>query len=97
MATHSNILAWRIPRTEEPGGPQSMELHRIGHDQHNRILQSLAVISTPGEHLAMLKHVLYSRNGVQLASSESPGMLLNIVQCTGPPHNKELSSPQCQQ
>ena len=24
MATHSSILAWRIPRTEEPGGPQSM-------------------------------------------------------------------------
>ena len=24
MATHSNILAWRIPQTEEPGGPQSM-------------------------------------------------------------------------
>ena len=24
MTTHSNILAWRIPRTEEPGGPQSM-------------------------------------------------------------------------
>ena len=26
MATHSSILAWRIPRTEEPGGQQSMEL-----------------------------------------------------------------------
>ena len=26
MATHFNILAWEIPRTEEPGGPQSMEL-----------------------------------------------------------------------
>ena len=26
MATHSRILAWRIPRTEEPGGLQSMEL-----------------------------------------------------------------------
>ena len=28
MATHSNIPAWRIPRTEEPGGPQSLELQR---------------------------------------------------------------------
>ena len=27
-ATHFNILAWRIPRTEEPGGLQSMELQR---------------------------------------------------------------------
>jgi len=32
MATHSSILAWRIPWTEEPGGLQSMGLHRIGHD-----------------------------------------------------------------
>jgi len=33
MATHSNILAWRIPWTEEPEGLQSMELQRVGHDQ----------------------------------------------------------------
>ena len=31
MATHSSILAWEI-LTEEPGGPQSMELQRAGHD-----------------------------------------------------------------
>ena len=32
MATHSSILAWRIPWTEEPGGLQSMGSHRVGHD-----------------------------------------------------------------
>ena len=32
MATHSSILAWRIPRTKEPGGLQSMGLQRVGHD-----------------------------------------------------------------
>ena len=32
MATHSSILAWRIPWTEEPGGLQSMGLHRVIHD-----------------------------------------------------------------
>ena len=31
-ATHSSILAWRIPWTEEPGGLQSMGLQRVGHD-----------------------------------------------------------------
>ena len=31
-ATHSSILAWRIPWTEEPGGLQSMGSKRIGHD-----------------------------------------------------------------
>ena len=32
VATHSTILAWRIPRTEKPGGLQSMGLQRLGHD-----------------------------------------------------------------
>ena len=32
MATHSSILAWRIPETEEPGGLPSMGSHRVGHD-----------------------------------------------------------------
>ena len=32
MATHSNILAWRIPWSEESGGLQSMGLQRVGHD-----------------------------------------------------------------
>ena len=31
-ATHSSILAWRIPWTEEPGGLQSIGLQRIGHN-----------------------------------------------------------------
>ena len=32
MATHSSILAWRIPWTEDPGGLQFMGLQRAGHD-----------------------------------------------------------------
>ena len=32
IATHSSILAWKIPWTEEPGGLQSMESQRVGHD-----------------------------------------------------------------
>ena len=32
MATHSSVLAWRIPGTAEPGGLLSMGLHRVGHD-----------------------------------------------------------------
>ena len=32
MATHSSILAWRIPGTREPGGLSSMGSHRVGHD-----------------------------------------------------------------
>ena len=32
MATHSSILAWETPWTEEPGGLQSVGLERVGHD-----------------------------------------------------------------
>ena len=32
MATHSSVLAWRIPRTKEPGGLPSIGSHRVGHD-----------------------------------------------------------------
>ena len=32
MATHSSILAWKIPQTEEPGRLQSMGSQRVGHD-----------------------------------------------------------------
>ena len=32
MATHSSVLAWRIPWTQEPGGLQSVGLQRVRHD-----------------------------------------------------------------
>ena len=32
MATHSSVLAWRIPGTAEPSGLPSMGSHRVGHD-----------------------------------------------------------------
>ena len=35
MATRSSVLAWRIPRTAEPGGLQSMGSHRVGHNCSN--------------------------------------------------------------
>ena len=41
MATHSSTLAWRIPRTEEPGGPQSVGSQRVGHDWGTSLSLSL--------------------------------------------------------
>ena len=46
MATHSSILAWRIPWTEEPGGLQSMGSQRVGHDRET----STFACSHPSEH-----------------------------------------------
>ena len=36
MATHSSVLAWRIPGTGEPGGLPSLGSHRVGHDWSDR-------------------------------------------------------------
>ena len=44
MATHSSILAWRIPGMGEPGGLPSMGLHRVGHDWRDL---AVAVIQHP--------------------------------------------------
>ena len=44
MATHSSILAWRIPRTEEPGGLQSMGLQRVGQTERINFLNFLTLM-----------------------------------------------------
>ena len=41
MATHSDILAWRIPQTEEPGSLQSMESQRVKHNWVTNVLSSI--------------------------------------------------------
>ena len=41
MATHSSVLAWRIPWTEEPGGLQSMGLQRVWHNRATNALELL--------------------------------------------------------
>ena len=42
MATHSSTLAWKIPKTGEPGKLQSMELQRVIHDLRNSLLMKQA-------------------------------------------------------
>ena len=43
MATHSSVLAWRIPGTGEPAGLPSMGSHRVGHDRSNLAAAAAAV------------------------------------------------------
>ena len=47
MATHSSVLAWRIPGTGEPGGLPSMGSHRVGHDGSD-VAAAAAVITVRG-------------------------------------------------
>ena len=42
IATHSSVLAWRIPRTGEPGGLPSMGSHRVGHDRSDLVAAAAA-------------------------------------------------------
>ena len=46
MATHSSILSWKIPWTEEPGKLQSMGLKRVGHDWATSLSLSLSSMSS---------------------------------------------------
>ena len=54
MATHSSILAWRIPWTEEPGGPWSMGSQRVGHTTSDSALSTSLVFLSGGSSLAVV-------------------------------------------
>ena len=51
MATHSSVLAWRIPGMGEPGGLPSMGSHRVGHDWSD-----LAAAAVYASHYIELKY-----------------------------------------
>ena len=55
MATHSSVLAWKIPGMKEPGGLPSMGLHRVGHDWGNLAAAAAAII---------YYHIISSLDGV---------------------------------
>ena len=52
MATHSGILAWRIPCTEETGELQSVAPHRVGQDRND---QAAAALTAPNNYLLIMK------------------------------------------
>ena len=70
MATHSNILAWRIPWTEKPGGLQSMGLQRVRHDWSDlaRTHSFLCKYYAPGAVLSAW-HLLTSLTSFYLPSN----------------------------
>ena len=51
MATHSSVLAWRIPGMGEPGGLPSMGLHRVGHDWSDLAAAAAAGLHTTFSYL----------------------------------------------
>ena len=63
MATHSSVLAWRIPGVGEPGGLPSMGLHIVGHYRSN--LAAAAAAATPCIIIILCMHECML-DGVQL-------------------------------
>ena len=63
MATHSSVLAWRIPGTGEPGGLPSMGSHRVGHNQSNLAAEAAAAAAVLSitDILAHGKHYINTR------------------------------------
>ena len=54
MATHSSILAWKIPWTEEPGGLQSMGSQRVGHSGVTNTLRAESYVDVAAEHFNVI-------------------------------------------
>ena len=65
MVTHSSILAWEIPWTEEPGGLQSMGVTRVGHDLVKQQLLTMVTMLHP-QHV--LTTFIYSALSISLTS-----------------------------
>ena len=55
MATHSSVLAWRIPGTGEPGGLPSIGLHRVGHEGSDLAAAAAGFNNTRSKNLQMYK------------------------------------------
>ena len=65
MATHSGILAWRLPGTEEPGGLPSMGSHRVGHNWSDAAASSMLLqqlrVPTLFNHEITIKGMVISK------------------------------------
>ena len=86
MATHSSILAWRIPWTEEPGGLQSMGLQIVGHDwsnltcNHASYNASLSIYPTTQSLVALI--VLVTQSCLTLCNPKDcslPGSSVQVI------------------
>ena len=67
MATHSSILAWRIPGTEEPGGLRSLGSQTVGH---NRVTNTTATTKIIGNHTPCYRKGCASRKRGRMEGGE---------------------------
>ena len=77
MATHSSVLAWRIPGTGKPGGLPSMGLHRVGHDSSDLAAAAVAVFHN------ILDHLCQSYLGWDVSVSDSHSVVSDSLRLHG--------------
>ena len=70
MATHSSILAWRIPRTKEPSGLLSMGSHRVGHNRSDLAAVTAAAATAFYSHISYLVTQMNSHTINKLLNQE---------------------------
>ena len=98
MATHSSILAWRIPCTEEPGIVQSIGLHRVGHDLSKKAKAAACMSSTIRLTIKFLQKPYFKETACVLMWEERWGQVGNgskgLLWClpSPPPHSTLTSS-----
>ena len=79
MATHSSVLAWRIPGTGEPGGLPSMESHRVGHNWSNLAAAAVKVFWPPIKVLLQQCHIFLLRPMIFLSKkSDRNDMIISL-------------------
>ena len=75
MATHSSVLAWRIPGTGEPGGLPSMGSHRVGHDLSDlAVAASLIYSDFQDNHQPPPGFLTISASAVSVQMTSWPGL-----------------------
>ena len=81
MATHSSVLAWRIPGTGEPGGLPSMGSHRVGHDWSDLAAAAAAAFTRKHYMYALIYDNLFFSFWLHSVwQSLDPSMCLHMVQ-----------------
>ena len=81
MATHSSVLAWRIPRTGEPGGLSSMASHRVGHEWSDlaaAVVQFSSVQSLSCVRLFATPWITARQASLSITNSQSSPRLTSI-------------------
>ena len=83
MAIHSSILAWRMPRTEDPGGLPSLGLQRVGHDLclHAEVLSLTTLLKTVPLSTVILTHIVNPVKAEPLSVLLAPPCLVQCLAC----------------